>query len=100
MTTKTKSSKPIKVRRSGFHRIFIKREFRAWLDEQIKSDLTYDPALKLDHSKGWTYENFVREAWHRGLDVRIGTMMRWTSGAKPRPFMLHELKKHFKTIRF
>lgn len=90
----------LKVKRSGIHRIFVKKEFRQWLDEQIKSSLTYTDEFKADHSKGWTTEMFVRESWHKGLDVRIGTTLRWTSGAKPRPFMIHELRKHFKSIRF
>lgn len=90
----------IKVRRSGIERIFRKTPFRAWLDEQPKSGLTYTDEFKKSASKGWTTEDFCRESWKRGLDVRIGTMFKWTSGSKPRPFIVQALRMEFPTITF
>lgn len=92
----------IKVRRSGIDRIFRKTPFRGWLDEQPRKALTYAPADEIrDRDKnGWTTEDFIRECWKRGLDVRIGTTNKWTSGSKPRPFFMHELEKAFPGIKF
>lgn len=90
----------IKVRRSGIDRIFRKTPFRAWLDEQPRKKLTYTKHGTKNDSTGWTTEDFVRECWHRGLDVRIGTTNKWTSGSEPRPFILHELEKAFPEIKF
>lgn len=90
----------IKVRRSGIERIFRKTAFRQWLDEQSRAALTYDPQVRNRDAKGWTTEDFVRECWHRDLDVRIGTVLKWTSGSQPRPFISRELRKSFPTIKF
>ncbi len=95
---------PIKVRRSGIERIFKKTPFRAWLDEQKRSALTYigkdrQPATDLTKN-GWTTEDFIRESWKRGLDVRIGTVNKWTSGSQPRPGFWHEIAKAFPSIQF
>ncbi len=90
----------IKVRRSGIERIFKKTPFRTWLDNQSRAGLTYDTNVRDRDGKGWTVENFVRECWHREMDVRIGTVMKWQSGAQPRPGFWHELKKQFPTITF
>lgn len=91
----------IKVRRSGIERIFRKTPFRQWLDEQDRNALTYKGALKgVNVAKGWTTEDFVRECWHRGIDVRIGTTFKWTSGSQPKPLALNALRREFPEIKF
>lgn len=77
-----------------------KTPFRAWLDEQSRSALTYDVNIEYRDRKVWTVENFIREGWVRGLDIRIGTVMKWQQGAAPRPGFLRELRKKFPSIRF
>lgn len=91
-------AKSIKVKRSGIDRIFRKTPLRSWMDEQPRKALTY-PGHP-EEGNGWTTEMMCRESWYRGLDVRIGSLLKWTSGSKPRPFIEHELRKVFKTIKF
>ncbi len=93
-------ARTLKVRRSGIERIFKKTPFRAWLDEQSRAGLTYDDATRNRDGKGWTTEDFIREGWKRGLDVRIGTVLKWAQGSFPRPGFFHELKKAFPSITF
>lgn len=93
-------SNAIKVRRSGIERIFKKTPFRQWLDEQSRSALTYDTNIRDREKQGWTTEDFIRESWKRGLDVRIGTVNKWTQGSVPRPGFWNEIAKAFKGIKF
>lgn len=92
----------IKVRRSGIERIFKKTPFRGWLDAQPRKELTYAPKgeLRDPNGTGWTTEDFIRESWKRGLDVKIGTVNKWNSGSVPRPGFWHELRKAFDGIKF
>ncbi len=95
-------SHAVKVRRSGIEKIFGKtKPFRAWLNEQPRNKLTY---LKMKPDdlvmKGWRTEDFIREAWERGLEVRIGTVNKWIEGSQPRVMALNDLREKFPTITF
>ena len=90
----------IKVRRSGIERIFKKTEFRKWLDDQPRKSLTYKKDIERREANGWTTEDFVRESWHRGLDVRIGTTLKWASGTQPKAMALSLLRREFSGIKF
>lgn len=94
----------VKVRRSGIEKIFGKtKPFRHWLNEQPREELTYLGKQQPAHEgvkKGWRTEDFIREAWKRGLEVRIGTVNKWLEGSQPRVMALNDLREHFPTITF
>ena len=95
-------SHSVKEKRSGIEKIFGKvKPFRAWLNEQDRGDLTYLPKnVSARLGKGWRTEDFVRECWERGLEVRIGTVNKWLENAQPRTMALNALQAVFPTIRF
>ena len=95
-------SHAVKVKSSGIEKIFGKiKPFRHWLNEQSRGDLTYLPkTLATNLGKGWRAEDFMREAWKRGLEVRYGTMNKWIEGAQPRTMALNALREVFPTIQF
>lgn len=96
----------VKVRRSGIEKIFGKvKPFRHWLNEQPRKTLTYrkghNPSDLLGEEKtGWRTEDFVREAWARGLELRIGTVNKWLEGSQPRVMAMQQLRETFPTITF
>lgn len=92
-------AKPIKVRRAGMFRAPKKVKFRAWLDTQPRAKLTYKKEIEQRDENGWTAEDFVREAQHRGVEARIMTVYKWCSGTHPRHYC-SELQKIFKGIQF
>lgn len=90
----------LKIKRSGIHRIFKKRPLRDWLDTRGRSELTYSKNLVNREGTGWRTEDFIRECWHRGIDVRIGTVNKWLEGSHPKPLAASALRKEFPTIPF
>lgn len=87
----------IKVRRAGISRRRKKVPFRAWLDSLPRKWLTYSPITKrYQEGEGWTTEDFVLEANHRGLNVRIMTAYKWCSGTVPRWMTHATLERIFK----
>ena len=70
--------------------------FRAWLNAQPRKALTY----KKSTGKGWRTEDFVRECWRRGLEVRIPTVNRWLQGSQPRTMAMNIVREKFPTVTF
>ncbi len=94
-------SHAVKVKRSGIAGIFKKKNpFLVWISEQPRKDLTYKKDIERREEKGWVLEDFIRESWERGVDVRMGTVNKWREGHKPRVIALHALREAFPTIQF
>lgn len=77
-----------------------KSEFRVWLDTQPRSSLSYCNNAQNPKGIGWRTEEFIREAWARGFDVRIPTVNKWISGARPRHLSVKSILEAFPEAKF
>ena len=68
-------------------------KFAEWLGEQ-------KPLRAQTKKKGWTVEDFVREADRRGVNCRVQTAYKWRRGAVPRPSFQSNLGAVFPGIKF
>jgi 2-hydroxychromene-2-carboxylate isomerase len=69
------------------------KPFAKWLDDQ-------KPLRAQAQKRGWTVEDFVREAQKKGVNCRVQTAYKWRRGATPRPSFQDGLRRAFPTIRF
>lgn len=67
--------------------------FAIWLGKQ-------KPLRAQSSKRGWTVEDFVREATKRGVNCRVQTAYKWRTGAVPRPAAQDQLRGAFPTIKF
>lgn len=81
------------------HPVKEKIPFRLWLNAQKRSELTYRKDVQRPGENGWTAEDFALEANNRGIDIRVFTVIKWSSGTQPRE-VRYSLARVFKTIRF
>lgn len=97
-----KQKKHLHVRRRGIGvKTLNLSKFRKWLDAQPRSKLTYGENIQRKDELGWTTEDFVEEAKHRGLvGQKYGTASKWCLGVIPAEIAMGELTKHFKGIQF
>jgi len=77
-----------------------KSAIRKWLDEQPRHDLTYEKQVSNKTTRGWTVDEFVKEAWIRGVDLRTGSVNNWIAGTKPGPLAVHAVRGIFPNIKF
>lgn len=70
-----------------------KSQFALWLEKQ-------KPVRAQTRKKGWTVEDFVREADRKGVACRVQTAYKWRRGAVPRPSFQENLSAAFPTIKF
>lgn len=68
-------------------------KFAEWLGRQ-------KPLRAQASRRGWTVEDFVREAQKRGVNCRVQTVYKWRIGATPRPSFQANLSAAFPGIRF
>lgn len=70
-----------------------KSPFAAWLESR-------KPIRAQAKKRGWTVEDFVREAGRLGVNCRVQTAYKWRSGAIPRPSFQSNLSSVFPSIKF
>ena len=75
--------------------------FRQWLRAQKRSALRFGGKDIARRSQtGWTTEDFLMEANHRGVPVRMSTAYTWGQGTVPNDGTIQLLKKKFSGIQF
>lgn len=92
----------IRVKRSGIGVGDRKNvpAFRAWLNSQARTGLTYRKDIERKDEIGWTAPDFTLEALNRGVEVKFGTTLSWARGHQPRTLGLDAIRKAFPSIQF
>ena len=74
--------------------------FKAWLNSQPRTALTYAKFIPRQGAEGWTEEDFALEARQRGVPLSIWTVCALARKKDPQPMNGPRLREKFPGVPF